>query len=393
EVLAEGDEVLAEGDEVLAEGDEVLAESSIDEVGDTVSDVATEKHEAVGQSFFRIETADGLTITTCDYDEWLNWQLENAGWTPEPEATAGEDVIEAAMSAISTVAAIGKEVRFSQWIEPFAMISPQDGHTLEQIEEFLAWVAEQHPSESLKNVVAARLVGSSPIIATIEEAYSPYDITVGRSVPTTHDYVTWNDGLFVSRNQPFCIHSCLKVREPGWGPLAPATVEQPMVVEDETVNPGVAIDSIGADIVGSPECLQDEWFSQAGLIWQEAESVGQGLRPNVIGSSVAQVVVTCDEYLGIAANRLALVWPKEKRRVQPVAGAGAKLLARAEVAEQEESEVAVNTPDDAELAQATAILMQWVDTTQEVMNEVSKRWSGVAEVARNRGAQDDSQKR
>ncbi|MEL6110270.1 MAG: hypothetical protein AAFU85_30040, partial [Planctomycetota bacterium] len=87
------------------------------------------------------------------------------------------------------------------------------------------------------------------------------------------------------------------------------------------------------------------------------------------------------------------VWQKVKRRANPIDGAGAKLLARAEVAEQEESKDAVKASDEAELAQATAILMQWVDAAQKIVDDATIRWHGVPEVARNRGAQNDSQNR
>ena len=361
-----------------------------------------EPEKKTDQTFFRIETEEGLEITTCDYDQWLAWQLKNAGWKPEAaedDAPANdvEGIVDATISVLTSVASAGKDVRFGQWIEPFAMVGPQDGHTVEQIQEFLQWFAEHRPDESIVIDVADlqnRFVGSSPIITTIEEPYSPYDVTVGRTANAANDYVVWNDGLFVSANQPFCIHSCLKVREPGWGPLgldadrvATDMREVPVDVGVEDTPPTVVVAEID-----DPECLKDEWLWKVGSIWQEAESAGERLRPQEIGSKVAQVVVVCDDCLDIAANRLALVWPKEQRP-KPIVGAGAKLLARAEVAEQEDSKDAVNDFDETELAQATAILMQWVEVAQEAVDGVTHRWSSVAEVARNRGAQNESQNR
>ena len=385
-----------------------IAESSIPDVKPIDDLEAPEEIAAEDSLFFRIHTDEGLTITTCDYDQWLAWQLKNAGWENESidEDRSGEALIDAAMTALNSVTTIGKEVRFGQWIEPFAMVGPQDSHTVEQIQAFLEWVTSQDNRQPLENAVADRLVGSSPIITTIEEAYSPYDVTVGRSIPTTQDYVVWNDGLFISRNQPFCIHSCLKVREPGWGPLGDKAPEQPIVEDGRVADLPVvgdtngtragskAVDQLaGDDVLGSPECLEDEWLWRVGSIWQQASSSGQRLRPEMIGSKVAQVVVKCDECLEIAANRLALVWPKERRQIKPIIGAGAKLLARAEVAEREESKDAVKDFDDSKLAQANAILMRWVDAAQQVVEVASQRWSGVAEVARNRGAQAQSQTR
>ena len=130
------------------------------------------------------------------------------------------------LATIAAAASAGNPIPFSQWTEPFAMIGPDGSHNADEIEAFQAWFdqgvraindfvplvdfnGEITPSQPIETVVANpiddqpvdsvadvpvaevplaevplaevplaedRFVGSSPVIAIIEEAYLPYDL-------------------------------------------------------------------------------------------------------------------------------------------------------------------------------------------------------------------------
>ncbi|WP_182865042.1 hypothetical protein [Stieleria mannarensis] len=450
----------------------------------------------------------------------------------KPSASRTSSQFNATLATIAAAASAGNPIPLAQWTEPFAMVGPDGSHTPTEIKAFQAWfdhskafvaglgngafsefvpvvdfdgqVADR-PTDAVAAAdrdvdhrlpVAAPLVGSSPIIATIEEAYQPYDlaaedlpqspeIDVAADAPQgdtpEQPEVVWTDGLFSPSLQPFCIHSLGHMRESGWSPLAKSAwpaeervaalppdsdVKQPSEVsepEKETVasavdsaeqpqpaaepeavvakivplvpppiepiaaeeaaggteqpQPPAEPESIVAEVapvvpppvepmaedevlveeasglVGSPDCMLEDLIWQVSVAMEDANVTDQWLRPTRVGKRLASLVVGGDRVASQVASELALVWPVNAGPAKPIPGIGAKLLARAEAAEQLPAEGTAKPFTPEQLAQAGATLWQWVDVAQGVFDDLSDRLNDVTEVARNRGTQNDSKRR
>lgn len=295
----------------------------------------------------------------------------------------------------------------------------------------------------------ASLVGSSPVIATIKspviasinETYLPYDLAESDldalnqaqqerdehedpapvsdvSVPVEPPQLVWADGLFSPSRQPFCIRALDLAWEPGWSPLAryvDAAVNQPEIDADsfvaETVDENVSVaptesivqsatqpvdltpNSVEPESIEMANCLLHAMVWQVNVAWEDARRNDLRLRPKRIGKNLASLVVSGDRIASQVASELALVWPAPAKPAKPIPGSGAKLLARAEAAEQLPAEDSTESFTPEQLAQAGAIVGQWVDVAQSVIDEVAIRLNDVTEVARNRGTQDDSNRR
>ncbi len=370
----------------------------------------------------------------------------------------------ATLAAIAASATAGNPISFGYWSEPFAMVGPTAGHVVEEIETFQAWfqqsinasenpafVGEATESESLFAEIIPfvpivdfdgmlegvssmmseiettsladissvdpneLLVGSSPIIATLEESYFAYDLTdqdlASIAAAESDDELTiestassdlWG-AVFDRQDQPFCIRSLAVLREPGWSPLAknvPTVSASPEPIAESMT---VAAAPAESTLVGSATCLLDEWVWYVGNALEDHGVTDKWLQPETIGENVALLVVSSETLAERAATQLALVWPVEPKPAIVVPGDGARLLARAEAAPAadatlEDAELLVSkrsaeSVNDQQLAQATATVMQWVDAAQSVIDDVSNHLDDVIEVARNRGTQDDSTRR
>ncbi|QDV43378.1 hypothetical protein Enr13x_32340 [Stieleria neptunia] len=274
--------------------------------------------------FLTVSAEDQLTIDTCNFDTWLAGILPPSGNNPSPSdsepAKAPNDAeppasdlvksnasrtssqFNSTLATIAAAASAGNPIPLSQWTEPFAMIGPDGSHTPQEIKAFQAWfdngkafvaglgngdfngfipvvdfdgevagpptdslaVLDSQPARPLTDArpqtVARPLIGSSPVIATIEEAYQPYDLAAedlaaasGRSESGASDpedtaaadkpqdrQIVWTDGLFSPSLQPFCIHSLDLMRKPGWSPLAQKTIPSFQRVELPTEEAAVA---------------------------------------------------------------------------------------------------------------------------------------------------------
>ncbi|WP_149497301.1 hypothetical protein [Roseiconus lacunae] len=289
-------------------------------------------------------------------------------------------------------------------------------------------------------------IGSGPMIFTIEDTYASYDLAKEDRVaaapvkdltePTADEHATpvlvWSDMLPSPQRQPLCFRSFAEQCDAGWSPKADRavpswqrrllptpstdtvavnttaineaekippesetmTTDKEVVAENTTVN---AIESSPAAApgywAGSPECWLDVLISKADEAAQLQQVVRQSLRPRRVGSELASLVVSGDGVASQLADRLAQAWPAAPAPAIPKAGSGAKLLARAEAAERSESESPAEAFSDEQLAQVGATLLQWVDVAQSVIDDMNDRIEDVAEVARSRGTQDDSQLR
>lgn len=264
--------------------------------------------------------------------------------------------------------------------------------------------------------------------------------------------LVWVDGLFSPPRQPFCIHSLSIMREPGWSPLACSTQASPTEQAASTEQAAPLVEVEGAEqesiavvygpenrpesfaetiaetittqepvledaepsiaesksvlsptLLGSADCLLDELVWQVSVALEDESVTKEWLRPQRIGYQVASLVVSGDRLATRIAIQLASVWPADARPAKLIPGIGARLLARAEAVGRLEEDRLEPVRLDAEpllvegstdpitqqqLAQANAMLLQWVDVAQRVIDDYSNRLNAAPEVARNRGTQD-----
>uniref|UniRef100_UPI0035644507 hypothetical protein n=1 Tax=Stieleria sp. TaxID=2795976 RepID=UPI0035644507 len=304
---------------------EDLSQSSFSQESVAMGKVAS---QAPTPQFLTVSAEDQLTIDTCNFDTWLAGILPPAESKPsdapkniEPEtsdlaksnASRTSSQFNSTLATIAAAASAGNPIPLSQWTEPFAMIGPDGSHTPQEIQAFQAWfdngkafvaglgngdfngfipvvdfdgevagpanesvaVQDSEPAQSV--TVARPLIGSSPVIATIEEAYQPYDLAAedlaaasqssdvdandSEDTPAADKpqdrQIVWTDGLYSPSLQPFCIHSLDLMRKPGWSPLAQKTIsstepvalaaEEDAVAVVEQPEPTVEVETLVAD--------------------------------------------------------------------------------------------------------------------------------------------------
>ena len=176
-----------------------------------------------------------------------------------------------------------------------------------------------------------------------------------------------------------------------------AEVEQAESLELVVANPslpqGEEIVEEVPGYVGSPDCLLEDVLWQVSVAMEDANVTDRWLRPKRVGKRLASLVVGGDRVATRVASELALVWPANAQPAKPIPGSGAKLLARAEAAEQLPAEGTAKPFTPEQLAQADAMFRQWVGVAQSVLDDLSDRLNDVTEVALHRGTQDDSNRR
>nr|WP_143547700.1 hypothetical protein [Rhodopirellula sp. SM50] len=319
---------------------EDLSQSSFSQESVAIGKLAS---QAPTPQFLTVSAEDQLTIDTCNFDTWLAGILPPAESKPsdapkniEPEtsdlaksnASRTSSQFNSTLATIAAAASAGNPVPLSQWTEPFAMIGPDGSHTPQEVKAFQAWfdngkafvaglgngdfngfipvvdfdgkvagpanesVAVQDKKTAQSVTVARPLIGSSPVIATIEEAYQPYDLAAEDLAAASQSsdldandpedtpasdkpqdrQIVWTDGLFSPSLQPFCIHSLDLMRKPGWSPLAQKTIsstepvalsaEEDAVAEVEQPEPPAEVETLVADAaVEAPadaELMQEE---------------------------------------------------------------------------------------------------------------------------------------
>ncbi len=207
------------------------------------------------------------------------------------------------------------------------------------------------------------MVGSSPMIFTINEAYLPYDLAV-RDLHA--------NGMLSLAKRPFCIRARMELPE---FELAFDDLMTTVALERDEIDtqPEVEFDP-NFVMSGSADCLLDDWVWRATLALEEDGSVRKWLRPELAGGQVVALVVKHNRVALGLADRLAKVWPRSD---QPQPTAGAQLLARAEAveADEEERQAGCSHVDDAQqLAQATAALKEWFTTLEGAATTLTSRW-------------------
>lgn len=306
--------------------------------------------------------------------------------------------LDKSVAAIATAAFASAGIAVEQIVEPFAMVGPYLDNSLETVREFQAWwKSAQTEAESMKtasdaiqdeldriatlepidvesfgpSVVVKRsvvvnrravveqsvivnrppvkqpaiepgiqvtainaLIGSSPIIATIEETYQPYDLSA-------RDLKLWS--VFPTATRPFCVRSHMQALEDSsmWEDFDQA-------VQAETpVAPSVEF----VANCGSAYCLLDE------LVWQfdnwvaDDSAVSVAIQPYNIGRKFAAIATGGSRIFRGAAQLLASNWPESEAELEPEpSSTGQALLARAGAVQA--SEIVAETSAGAQIAEA-----------------------------------------
>ncbi|MEO1617797.1 MAG: hypothetical protein AAFV88_18235 [Planctomycetota bacterium] len=402
------------------------------------------------------------------------------------------------LATLAASASSGNPIPFGHWTEPFAMVGPGGSHLPEKIEMFESWFQQSlddaqakcvdqlqaalpveivpfvdfdghvngdaltvedesasialiettRPALRVHQDIRKRLIGSSPVIVTIEENYFAYDLseqdlTEVVSAPIETNAPVWT-GLTDAPFQPFCVHSFLPPAETNWSPLAkntessPEKVDpQPTAPESRTIEQSEAPAEVLSGIVERMIAIYEFAEQMVAYAPEKAdEDARRLLRDSVatlqplansiqprsstetarsVGTSIASLAGKSHRWVdavsGDLARNMVLAQqpPKQRkqqaRRPRPAiqhraekTGAGAKLIARADAAPRQQAEL-TDEKDSAEsisaeqLATATALVRQWVDVTRDALEPFRTRLQDVTEVARNRGTQDDSSRR
>ncbi len=295
-------------------------------------------------------TADEYS-TTCNFtDELCGW-VENTSDAnlSKPDSAESDNAFRKSITTI--VAAVGAStgVSLQQIIEPFAMVGPDIEDSSRMVHEFDQWwelmikfgktLSESNTDRALQEVAALEpidveffgpsilvaaddlvtviggpnpgievtpidsLVGSAPMIATIDVPYLPYDLSASdirlRSV-------------FPVTTKAFCVRS----RVAQWNPV-------PMWTEVDRIH---ADSSEQNSVIGPVDCWMedliskvDEWTSPQSPIWTHATAPS-------IGEKLANLSVGRNQWVSTATKLIASYWPEPIARPSPT---GFALLTRA----------------------------------------------------------------
>ncbi|WP_146523539.1 hypothetical protein [Stieleria varia] len=361
-------------------GDELWANESEAEVAQETAEVVeeiTEVDEALIAAQDEVEIKAELDRLAgeepVDADEKLDRTLGKSvlamdSIPAEPEETTESVITESLSAEVQSESSSETSPETSPETSTGSVATAENAEVSEPTAE--ASVARAAISEGQQ--VDEILIGSSPVICTIPEAYLPYDLAA-RDLP--------HNGLFSFSKQPFCVLTQDLIadvkQEPAqsgdWSPLDPNAVPVAELTEE-----------IGAEDVRYLEHLLDEVVSNASEVITENDLAGKRLSADQIGQDFAALVVSGEGLVQNVARQLALVWPAQP---QQVGNAGAELLARAQAVEQ------IEPVQSDQLAEATATVLQWVDAAQRVADSVGQRWQEITEVARNRGTQSQPTRR
>lgn len=350
-----------------------------------------------------------VPVTTCDYkltdiEDHCQWaKLDDVtGWGgcathDSCPVSLSTDVVDDAASELSVSALVATAVtsagvRVQQIIEPFAMVGPSAGSSLEHVTRFQAWwdsaIAQAESlrkadaaakQESIQQALAAivaeepidvtmhgpsillteeeppaikitrldPLVGGSPMIATIEVEYLPYDLSA-------RDLKLWS--VLPTSTQPFCIRSRFDAFD--WSPLSSdleedvamlhesateqIATDEVALAEPSTTNEFVVnvalIESIAAELRSSADRMLDEALGKMQTL-SESQAMAEWAAPQSIGNRIGSLVNRGHRLTRSAVEAVAAYIPNVEDANPPTL-TGGKLLAQ--TAEMEtESEVAI----------------------------------------------------
>lgn len=272
--------------------------------------------------------------------------------------------LEKSVAAIATATLASAGVSVEQIAEPFAMVGPYLDNSVARVREFQSWwqaaveeaksapnsheesiqndlnqIAEQEPVDvesfgpsvivdsfpaapapSIEITAIDPLVGGSAIIATIEDAYLPYDLSA-------RDLKLWS--VFPTSTQPFCVRTHINDM-----PEAPMWKDFDLALQTDTpAAPSLETCNASAD------CLMYELVWEFESLIAEDSAVWAAIEPRNIGRGVAVMATDGSRIVETAAHLLASSWPESSAEPAP-SDAGGALLARAGAVEASEPAVA-----------------------------------------------------
>lgn len=308
-------------------------------------------------------TADEFS-TTCNYDELCGWvQSTTEANLSEPDTVKSGGPVGNSITAIVAAVASSKGVSLQQFVEPFAMVGPEVEDASRMIREFDRWWksmvefgktlssasmdqaindianlepidvnsidldvhgpsvlerpedvadATEQPTQGIElgielGIEVTRLdslVGSAPMIATINVPYLPYDLSASdlrlRSV-------------FPFTTQAFCVRS----RVAQWNPVPMWTEVDQFQAEPQQPESAVGpVDCWMEELISKV----DDWSGPQSPVWTWAT-------PNQIGVQLANVAAQRNLLVSKATQIIAAHWPEP---IAPPSPIGLALLIRAD---------------------------------------------------------------
>ncbi|MGI9471606.1 MAG: hypothetical protein ACR2NZ_08760 [Rubripirellula sp.] len=325
--------------------------------------------------------------------------------------------VKESIAMLAATACRSAGVSVEQIVEPFVMVGPYLNDSLDSVQAFQTWwdgardgiypqpdplqaqldaIAAQEPidvesfgvsiltfeaiSEDAPSVLRKvtgievkaidRLVGSSAIIATVEEDYMPYDLSardlplwsvfpvstqpfcVRNQIDEFDSAVMWKDFDHVVSNDEAELSSSDEVVNATTDPSGDANQESNITLdtaEDELTKlhvnpepvqdvtdlvsentPGIEAISEGKTLAycGSADCLLDDVIWQVESLAAQSSPVRTALAPRSIGRTIASLFSGSTQLFEAAAHRIATRWPETESNPRR-SPSGDRLLARA----------------------------------------------------------------
>ncbi len=269
------------------------------------------------------------------------------------------------VTALATAACASAGVHVEQIVEPFAMVGPYLDNSLEAVDKLQDWWNEavaqakaQRTAEAQEKMAKSdeidvrvdalaalepvdvesygpsvmtivtegdkrgedfeiandMLVGSSPMIVTLEEAYLPYDLAA-------NDIKFWSVVPVTTR--PFCVRSRIEQ------PQATCMWKEARQIVGEAVQAVKASEAYA--YCGSADCHLDDLIWKLDNLIADDSQFRKAVQPHAIGQRFAAIASSGNTLVKDATGLLASRWPEVTAEEASPSPAGAALLARAGV--------------------------------------------------------------
>ncbi len=189
-----------------------------------------------------------------------------------------------------------------------------------------------------------RVVGASPIIVTLDEAYLPYDLA-------QRDLRPWLPTSLAIK--PFCLR--LQSNSPESDPMWTEHIEVEVAKPSELQQ-------------ASADCLLDEWIWNVEQSLESGSSLRQAMSPKSLGSNIAWLANHGSRVTSKATRLIASVWPE----IPAKPAASRQLLARAEATEA----APVDQLTSYQISRTVAVIQRWWASAQTFQQD----WLRVANV-------------
>jgi hypothetical protein len=310
-------------------------------------------------------TSGAASLTSCHFElagteelcGWVDVGTHDSETVPTPAAQPSQPESDTTVAAIASAACASAGVSVQQIVEPFAMVGPYLDQSLQSVERFGRWwkdavtrtrdeleakaelqdkidaLAALEPIDierlgpsvlvddlapvvdggelTIEVIATDPLVGSSPMIFTIEDTYLSYDMS-------QRDMKLWS--VLPTPSRPFCVRSHADA-SPLWRDF------DELVLHSERNRLASSPEPVA--VCGSADCHLHEllwrmetWVAADSALWTVIE-------PRNVGRGVAGLLASSHRLAAGAAQLLASYWPEAEETYQQLSPAGEALLARA----------------------------------------------------------------